>query len=410
MSTTTSVGSSLNPSTSGQSVTFTATVSDTSGGVPTGSVEFYDGSTDLGPGSALSGSGNSATSTLTTSTLTAGSHSISAVYTPTGDFAGSSGSLTQTVNPPATATFNGKDTTTEGSWIGVYGSQGYNVINATNGVNYPSYATVTPAGNKSYTWAASTNVPQALQNPPSGTSRIAAGWYSSTSFTVDVDLTDGQSHNIELYLLDYDTTSRSEQIVLTDANTHAVLSTQTVSSFHDGVYMSWTISGNVLITITKTGGTNAVLSGLFFDPTTSPTPTATATALIASTAAAGLGPVGHVHRDGQRLVCGRGNAERGDGHLQRPERNDRQRDAGRRRGDVHNREPGGGHVHRHGLLRRHRGLRPQHHGHDRDRRRQRHRRLQRRQRTRDRRRAGRPLRRRRRLRGRPVHRRLRTTT
>ena len=84
---------------------------------------------------------------------------------------------------------------------------------------------------------------------------------------MDVDLTDGQSHNIELYLLDYDTTSRSEQIVLTDANTHAVLSTQTVSSFHTGVYMNYTISGNVLITITKTGGTNAVLSGLFFDPT-----------------------------------------------------------------------------------------------------------------------------------------------
>ena len=83
---------------------------------------------------------------------------------------------------------------------------------------------------------------------------------------MDVDLTDGQSHNIELYLLDYDTTSRSEQIVFTDANTDAVLSTQTVSSFHDGVYMNYTISGNVLITITKTGGTNAVLSGLFFDP------------------------------------------------------------------------------------------------------------------------------------------------
>ena len=48
----------------------------------------------------------------------------------------------------------------------MYGSQGYNVINATNGVDYPSYATVTPAGNTSYTWAASTSVPQALQNPP----------------------------------------------------------------------------------------------------------------------------------------------------------------------------------------------------------------------------------------------------
>jgi Glycoside hydrolase family 44/Bacterial Ig-like domain (group 3) len=268
VSTSTSVGSSLNPSTTGQSVTFTATVSDTSGGVPTGSVTFYDGSTDLGPGSTLSGSGNSATSTLTTSALTAGSHSIRAVYTPTGNFASSSGSLTQTVNnPSATATYNGKDTTTEGSWIGVYGSQGYNVINAANGVDYPSYATVTTAGNTPYTWAADTKLVPALQDP-SGSGRIAAAWYASTRFTVDVDLTDGQAHNIELYLLDYDSTSRSEQIVFSDANTHAVLSIQTVSSFHTGVYLSWTISGNVLITITKKGGSNAVLSGLFFDPTT----------------------------------------------------------------------------------------------------------------------------------------------
>ena len=79
---------------------------------------------------------------------------------------------------------------------------------------------------------------------------------------MDVDLTDGKAHNIELYLLDYDSNSRGEQIVFTDANSDAVLSTQTVSSFHDGLYMSWTISGNVLITITRTGGTNAVLSEL----------------------------------------------------------------------------------------------------------------------------------------------------
>jgi hypothetical protein len=85
---------------------------------------------------------------------------------------------------------------------------------------------------------------------------------------VDVNLTDGQSHNLELYFLDYDTTARSEQIVFSDANTHAVLSTQSVSGFHTGVYLNYTISGDVLITITKTGGANAVLSGLFFDPTT----------------------------------------------------------------------------------------------------------------------------------------------
>ncbi len=96
--TTTSVDSSLNPSPYGRSVQFTATVSDSSGGVPTGSVEFFAGATDLGAGAPLSGSGTSATSTFSIATLPAGTTSISAVYTPTGVFAGSTGTLSQTVN------------------------------------------------------------------------------------------------------------------------------------------------------------------------------------------------------------------------------------------------------------------------------------------------------------------------
>ena len=86
LSTVTSVSSSVNASAYGQSVTFTATISDMAGLVPAGSVEFYDGSTDIGAGSILSGGGQTATSTFTISTLGAGSHSIMAVFTGTGVF------------------------------------------------------------------------------------------------------------------------------------------------------------------------------------------------------------------------------------------------------------------------------------------------------------------------------------
>jgi Bacterial Ig-like domain (group 3)/MBG domain (YGX type) len=96
------------PSTYGHSVTFTATVSDngTSPSVPTGNVAFYDGTTYLGLATSHSGSGSSATWTFTTSTLTAGVHSsIIAVYSPSGNFTGSSGSLIETITPaPLTIT------------------------------------------------------------------------------------------------------------------------------------------------------------------------------------------------------------------------------------------------------------------------------------------------------------------
>jgi hypothetical protein len=99
-----------------------------------------------------------------------------------------------------------------------------------------------------------------------GTSRIAACWYSKTSFTVGVNLTGGQTHDLALYFLDWDNRGRSEQVQLNDAATGAWLDTETVSSFSSGVYLQWAISGNVLITITDKTGVNAVLSGLFLDP------------------------------------------------------------------------------------------------------------------------------------------------
>ncbi len=188
--------------------------------------------------------------------------------------------------PPATATFLKQDTTTQGTWIHTYGAQGYDVIGSSTSVSIPSYATVTPAGELTWTWASSTTDTRALQ-VAGGASRIAAAWYSATSFTVDVDLTDGQQHDLELYFLDWDKQGRSEQVKITSAATGAVLSTQTVSSFQSGIYLDYAISGNVLITITKEAGSSAVLNGLFFGSTATPTPTSTATFLEQDTTTQG---------------------------------------------------------------------------------------------------------------------------
>jgi CSLREA domain-containing protein len=84
----------------GESVTCTATVTNTAsgGGTPIGTIEFFDGTMDLGHGSPLSGSGSTATSTFSTETLTAGSHIIQAVFTPGGSFEVGSGFLSVAVN------------------------------------------------------------------------------------------------------------------------------------------------------------------------------------------------------------------------------------------------------------------------------------------------------------------------
>ncbi len=96
--TTTTIVSSLNPSTSGATVTFTATVTAKApgAGTPTGTVTFKDGSTTLGTGTLNS----SKKATFATSTLAEGTHSITAVYGGDSNFdTSTSAVLSQKVNP-----------------------------------------------------------------------------------------------------------------------------------------------------------------------------------------------------------------------------------------------------------------------------------------------------------------------
>ena len=101
---TTTLASSANPSTFGQSVTFTATVAGTA---PTGTVAFKDGGTTVTgcTSVALTGSGNSRTATCTTAALAVGVHSMVADYSgDAGNGASSSTALTQTVKATSTTT------------------------------------------------------------------------------------------------------------------------------------------------------------------------------------------------------------------------------------------------------------------------------------------------------------------
>jgi Big-like domain-containing protein len=94
--TTTAIGSNLNPSVQGQTVTFTATVTPSDA---TESVLFYNGATLLGA-TALSGG----VATFTTSTLPVGSNSISARYAGNGQYNGSTSPTLAQVVKAATAT------------------------------------------------------------------------------------------------------------------------------------------------------------------------------------------------------------------------------------------------------------------------------------------------------------------
>jgi Big-like domain-containing protein/CHAP domain-containing protein len=99
--TTTDLTSSSNPSSFGQDVTFTATVTPTSStsSQPSGDIQFFEDGTPIGTESVASDQAS-----ITTANLSGGTHGITAQYGGDSNFTGSSGSLNQVVNPDPTST------------------------------------------------------------------------------------------------------------------------------------------------------------------------------------------------------------------------------------------------------------------------------------------------------------------
>ncbi len=173
-----------------------------------------------------------------------------------------SGIFFDTAKGSGAASFVSSDTSTQGNWRTAYGADGFSIPNSTQSL--PSYAAFAVQNQTNYTWANNTTDLRATQLA-SGSGRIAATWYSNSTFNFDLNITDGQTHQVALYALDWDVFEggRSETIQIVDAVSNAVLDSKSISGFTNGMYMVWNISGHVKINLSFSAG-NAVISGIFF--------------------------------------------------------------------------------------------------------------------------------------------------
>ncbi|HEU4765786.1 MAG TPA: Ig-like domain-containing protein, partial [Pyrinomonadaceae bacterium] len=180
---------------------------------------------------------------------------------------------TPTPSPAATVKFVKVDTTTKGSWKSVYGGDGYNTIGDV--IKYPNFVQVNVTGSNSSTWSASTSDMRALQKTNT-TDRVAARWDSNSFFTMDLNFTDGQSHRVAIYCLDWDGNNRQQRVDVVDWATNTLIESRSISQFNGGQYLVWDIRGRVKLVVAKTGAKTAVISGIYFGgaaPTPTPTPT-----------------------------------------------------------------------------------------------------------------------------------------
>jgi hypothetical protein len=163
---------------------------------------------------------------------------------------------------PAAAVFAGVDGSASGNWKGVYGKEGYNII--TGPSSYPGYVSMNSNGGTPYQWSDYTTETRALQTG-SGTARVSGCWFAPKSFTVDLSFLDGVAHKLSLYFCDWDRLGRIEKVEVLDASSGAVLDSQMVTDFQNGVYLSWNVKGTIRLRFTSQTTSNAVVQGLFFD-------------------------------------------------------------------------------------------------------------------------------------------------
>lgn len=155
------------------------------------------------------------------------------------------------------------DDVTQGSWIGVYGASGAAIANEKTVL--PSFAHVKFPRDVGYWIRSVPSDRRALRKIDDPNDRIAAHWYSFSSFDIDIRFSDGKVHQVALYMVDWDSKIREQLVRITDLETSKIIDQRDVPAFAEGRYLVWNLSGHVSINLNHIAGANAVVSGLFID-------------------------------------------------------------------------------------------------------------------------------------------------
>jgi hypothetical protein len=89
----------------------------------------------------------------------------------------------------------------------------------------------------------------------------------------DLNITDSQTHQIAVYVVDWDNKGRTEKVQILDGSSGAPIDSRTIpdsgtsttsANFVAGTYLVWKVSGHVIVAVSGVAGPNAVVSGIFF--------------------------------------------------------------------------------------------------------------------------------------------------
>lgn len=190
----------------------------------------------------------------------------------------------------------GQDSKTSGNWGGVYGRDGYVLFdykgNEKPKESLPSYVeSVTCHSGRFVQWQTSTHDGRALAPDRSNKGpRVASAYYSrptswkagkenlyspssrswgwgQATMYVDIHLKQARNFRLALYAVDFDHKARKETVdILSMPSLVLAAPIQMISDFQGGKYLIYECHGSVRLRINADRGPDAVISGIFFDP------------------------------------------------------------------------------------------------------------------------------------------------
>jgi hypothetical protein len=152
--------------------------------------------------------------------------------------------------------------------VGTFGNDGYDLLawNYNDLVSFPQSSLVLDQGTRFNAWSGSpgTSEVRALESPDTSTRR-ATCVYDPNQIRLHLSFNAAYSGTIQLYALDWDTTSRRESITVNDGS--GPRTAYITTPFNQGAWVNAPISvasgGQVTVTVDRMAGANAVLSGIF---------------------------------------------------------------------------------------------------------------------------------------------------
>ena len=171
----------------------------------------------------------------------------------------------------AATTFVRADETTSGTWRGTYGADG--AVIAGDDVKTlvaPKCAIITPKNKDDSTpWAFTPDNPRALQLSGDNKGHSNRLWFAPEQMDIDIELTDGKEHQVAICL----PLGGAITVEIQDADTKAILDTQSPKESNKQKYLVWNLKGQVIVRVITTiqdEGHAVWVGGVFIDPPAKP--------------------------------------------------------------------------------------------------------------------------------------------